>query len=87
MASVVSCDSKTDVCASISILSSTISSGLTCPGCHWITTGKNVSRMRVSLDYCIWTKPGLSPGTGNGWPWTFLRTQNPGKISHRVSQS
>ena len=55
LASVVSCDPKTDVCASISVLSSAISSGLTCPGCHWITTGKSVSRMRVSLDYCIWT--------------------------------
>ena len=50
-----SCDSKADVCASISILSSAISSGLTCPGCHWITTGKSVSRMRVSLDYYIYT--------------------------------
>ena len=77
-------DSKADVCASISILSSAISSGLTCPGCHWITTGKSVSRMRVSLDYCIWTKSGLSPEAGNGLPWTFLRTQNPGKFSHRA---
>ena len=34
LASVVSCDSKTDVCASISVLSSAISSGLTCPGRH-----------------------------------------------------
>ena len=65
---IMSCDSKTDVCVSISILSSAISSGLTCPGCHWITTGKSVSQMRGSLDYCIWIKSGLSPGAGTGKP-------------------
>ena len=93
MACVVSssCDSKADVCASISVLSSAISSGptrlvqdLPVQGAIGLPLGK-VSHECVVLWTIVYlgSMDGLSPGAGNGWPWTFLRTQNPGKISHR----